>query len=675
MLALNSYRDLVDLALPRVVGEDTATSPQEVVGAQIAVLTHLIRELPYHPRLPSAANLPSYPYAHREQLLRSLLTVRDPTELSPLPEDIVKLATTLARARNDRDPDPYTSVSSIPAISTNLFPSTSHDALPRSFQRIRFHRGDYTRLASSRASAAEGGLALVNPANTRMLGCFKPSHPCADNVIHAAAGPALRADCVKIMAARDWDDVETAEDVLVTRGGALRAEYVLHVAGPQLARKGAQPTPMQVEQLETVYRRCLDLAEELGTISTVAFPCISTGLFFFPGAQAAQIALCTVSRWLDAHPTSNVKNVIFVLFSQTDTDNYLAALPAVFPALPSPPISLTRQRTIPEHVKQWILESDSVIIHAGAGLSADAVNDEVGFGLDYTNPDLFAQLYPGLLDKTPLRCLYHTIGHDWEDPLVKWAFLLLHGYRVQTWSFPRPTSLYASLLRFATSRPNGYAVRSSNADGLFLSSGFDADRVWTPQGTYDTFQCLSPSCAARHPSRTARIWPSFAACARAAEVVDRNEMRIPPERADELIPRCPSCGGQDVFFNVRGGDWFIERPAEETRRHQQQVDELVSRAREKGGHVLLLELGAGFNTPSVVRWPSEELVERLGGEGGAVKLVRVNLKHPEVGFEVMWPELALGEDAGEKRDVAGLKLGAGDFVRLLEQEATWNTLL
>lgn len=438
MLALNSYRDLVDLALPRVVGEDTATSPQEVVGAQIAVLTHLIRELPYHPRLPSAANLPSYPYAHREQLLRSLLTVRDPTELSPLPEDIVKLATTLARARNDRDPDPYTSVSSIPAIPTNLFPSTSHDALPRSFQRIRFHRGDYTRLASSRASAAEGALALVNPANTRMLGCFKPSHPCADNVIHAAAGPALRADCAKIMAARDWEDVETAEDVLVTRGGALRAEYVLHVAGPQLARKGAQPTPKQVEQLETVYRRCLDLAEEvrarrgpfvidmdlilvslqLGTITTVAFPCISTGLFFFPGAQAAQIALGTVSDWLDAHQASSVKDVIFVLFSQTDTDNYLAALPAVFPALPSPPIPLTLQHTIPEHVKQWILQADSVIIHAGAGLSADAVNDEVGFGLNYTNADLFAQLYPGLLDKTLLRCLYHTIGHDWEDVRV-----------------------------------------------------------------------------------------------------------------------------------------------------------------------------------------------------------------------------------------------------------------
>lgn len=261
------------------------------------------------------------------------------------------------------------------------------------------------------------------------------------------------------------------------------------------------------------------------------------------------------------------------------------------------------------------------------------------------------------------------------QPLVKWAFLLLHGYRVQTWSSPRPTSLYASLLRFASFRPNGYAVRSSNADGLFLSSGFDADRVWAPQGTYDTFQCLSPSCAAQHPSREARTWPSFATCARAAEVLDRDEMRIPPERANELIPRCPSCGGQDVFFNVRGGDWFVERPAGEARRHQQQVDDLVSRAREKGGHVLLLELGAGFNTPSVVRWPSEELVERHGGEGGAVKLVRVNLKHPEVGFEVEWPELALGEDAGEKRDVAGLKLGAGDFVRLLEQEATWSTML
>ncbi|GAA5930178.1 hypothetical protein JCM3775_004532 [Rhodotorula graminis] len=676
MLQLAEYRHLVDLDVETTTPEPLA--PQDVVDAQLALLAHLVDELPPHPHLPSRQDLLDLSFAHRQRLLDALVTVRDPQELSPLPRALLEQADALARLRNDRNPDPFVPVSRIPTIAEALFPSTTApaDVLPPSFARIKFTRGDFTRLDSTTASSPHDTLALVNPANVRMLGCFKPTHKCADNVIHAAAGPSLRAECAKVMHARDWVDVETAEDVIVTHGGALRAQYVLHVAGPQLARKGAQPSELQVRQLETVYQRCLDLAEELGTISTVAFPCISTGLFFFPGDLAARIALRVVSTWLDTHPSSTLKNVVFVLFSQADTDNYLAALAAVFPSVPAPPAPLPVVRTVPQHVKRWIDEADSVIIHAGAGLSADAVSEAVGLPLDYTSPALFAKLYPGLVEHTSLRCLYDTIGHDWDDPLVKWAFILSHGYNVQNWATPSsPSPVYATLLRYARSRPGGFTVLTSNADNLFPSSGFPSTHFHAPQGSYTEFQCLSPSCAAQNPP-SARVGPSLPACTAAHSTpgaLDPHTMRLPPDLAPSLIPRCPACGTTDVFFRVRGGPWFVEGPRTERLAHAERVAHLVERARARGTHVVVLELGAGFNTPGVVRLPGEALVASEAGRGGSVKLVRVNPRAADVGFEVEYPAAAGGSggDDWERRDVAGLEMGALEFLRLVEPEGGW----
>ncbi|GAA5898869.1 hypothetical protein JCM8208_005416 [Rhodotorula glutinis] len=662
MLRLADYRHLVDLDVSTTTPEPLA--PQDVVKAQLAVLAHLVDELPPRPHLPSRQDLPDVPYSHRQHLAEALLTIRDPQELAPLPHAILDQADALARLRNDRNPDPFVPLSRIPTIAESLFPSaaTSADTLPPSFARIKFTRGDYTRLDSTDGSST---LALVNPANVRMLGCFKPTHKCADNVIHAAAGPSLRAECAKVMHTRDWRDVETADDVIVTKGGALRAQYVLHVAGPQLARKAAQPSEVQVRQLETV-----------GTISTVAFPCISTGLFFFPGDLAARIALRVVSTWLDAHLSSTVKDVVFVLFSQTDTDHYLAALPAVFPSLPAPPAPLPVMRTVPEHVKRWIDEADSVLIHAGAGLSADAVNEAVGLPLDYTSKALFAKLYPGLVDKTSLRCLYDTIGYEWDDPLVKWAFILAHGYNVQHWATPSaPPPVYASLLRYARSRPGGFTVLTSNADNLFASSGFPSTQVYAPQGSYTDFQCLSASCAAQHPP-SARVWPSLPACTAAHSTptaLEPHGMRLPPHLGPSLIPRCPACGTTDVFFRVRGGSWFVEQPRAERLAHAERVAQLVERARERRRHVVVLELGAGFNTPGVVRLPGEALVAGEAGRGGTVKLVRVNPRAAEVGFEVEYPAAdGSGSDEWERRDVAGLEMGALDFLALIEPEGGWS---
>lgn len=95
-----------------------------------------------------------------------------------------------------------------------------------------------------------------------MLGCFQPSHLCADNVIHAAAGPRLREDCSEIMNALGTTDVKVADDVLLTKGYTLPAGWVLHVAGPQL-RRGEEPSEAEKALLARAYEACLEVAAEV----------------------------------------------------------------------------------------------------------------------------------------------------------------------------------------------------------------------------------------------------------------------------------------------------------------------------------------------------------------------------------------------------------------------------
>lgn len=398
---------------------------------------------------------------------------------------------------------------------------------------------------------------------------------------------------------------------------------------------------------------------QAGCVDAVAFPCISTGRFAFPAEIAAAIALRTIVKWLNAYPKADLR-VILVLYSDSDVEHYSNALRQLYPALP-PPRPIINLPMVPEVVLRWIKEADSVIIHAGAGLSADAVHPTLGHGLDYTSESLFTQLYPGLLKSTSMRALYHTIGYEWTDvsyftflalfdelaaadPLglpsqrnAQWAFILAHGHNVLNWG---STPLYNSLFSLARSK-SSYAVLTSNADTLFVQSGFDPLRVWTPQGSYANFQC-------HEPCRKDAFFPSTPWFDQAAPFYDPETMRLTD---DALIPTCAFCGGE-VFLNVRGGDWFLDAPqAGQRERYLSQVESMVERATKKGKHVVLLEMGAGFNTPSVVRWPSEELVDQ---HGGLIKLVRINVGHPEVPIML------------EREDAQGLRMGAGRFLQAVE---------
>lgn len=171
-------------------------------------------------------------------------------------------------------------------------------------------QGDITRLKVD---------AIVNAANSQMLGCFVPLHRCIDNAIHSAAGVQLRFACEEMMNGAE----EPTSSARITPGFNLPAKYVIHTVGPIVMTP--QPLRQQEVQLASCYSSCLDLAHKKG-LESVAFCCISTGEFRFPNDRACEIAVSTVRLWMAGHPDSSVKTVIFNTFKDIDHELYQNAL-------------------------------------------------------------------------------------------------------------------------------------------------------------------------------------------------------------------------------------------------------------------------------------------------------------------------------------------------------------
>lgn len=159
--------------------------------------------------------------------------------------------------------------------------------------------------------------AIVNAANNRMLGCFQPLHNCIDNVIHSAAGPLLRQDCRIIMDISNCP--EQTGDAKITRAYNLPSKYVLHTVGPIVQHK--EVSEYQADQLASSYRSCLSLADQVQDIRSIAFPCISTGVYNFPKGLAAEIAVAAVDEWLESNP-HHFTHVIFNVFLDEDFNCY-----------------------------------------------------------------------------------------------------------------------------------------------------------------------------------------------------------------------------------------------------------------------------------------------------------------------------------------------------------------
>ena len=227
----------------------------------------------------------------KRRILRSLMNIRMPREL---PDEVLTVQDEYLSGRAEEKG--IVRLSDIPIIRDGL----------------SIWQGDITRLEVD---------AIVNAANSQMLGCFVPMHTCIDNCIHTFAGVQLRAECnrqmeqLRIRYGRDYEQ-PTAVPML-TDAYNLPAKKVIHIVGPIVQHR---LTPALEKDLADCYRNTLDMCIENG-LKSVAFCCISTGVFHFPNRKAAEIAVCTVKEWISAHPET-MERVIFNVFKDEDRTYY-----------------------------------------------------------------------------------------------------------------------------------------------------------------------------------------------------------------------------------------------------------------------------------------------------------------------------------------------------------------
>lgn len=246
-------------------------------------------------------------------------------------------------------------------------------------------------------------------------------------------------------------------------------------------------------------------------------------------------------------------------------------------------------------IRTWLTEADRVLITAGAGLSAAA-------GYDYGDEDRFQQLFPAL-HRRGLRSRY-MVGVP-LPPTLLWGYWAVHIDDVRFSTAPNP--LFQRLRALVDGKDHW--VMTSNVDGLFARGGFAPDRIFTPQGDYGRYQCSTPCTPATWDSRPL-VGQLLAAYDPATGAVTD----------PDALPRCPNCGGE-AEINVRIGPQFVDTPyLPAGHRLQEWLGTAPADTR-----LLILEFGAGFNTPGVIRRPDEHLARHFP----AARLVRVNPDRPE----------------------------------------------
>ena len=222
----------------------------------------------------------------QRDLLRSLMNVRMPR---PISDEFLQVQDEYLKERNiERG---ITDVSNLVSVESD--------------QRLYIWQGDITTLKCD---------AIVNACNSQMLGCFSPMHACIDNFIHTYAGIQLRLKMNEIMTKQGHE--EETGIAKITSGYNLPAKYILHTVGPIIQWEVRKEDE---DLLSSCYRECLRLAADNG-IESIAFCCLSTGVFRFPQQRAAEIATATVREFLNKD--DRVKKVIFNVFKDEDLKIY-----------------------------------------------------------------------------------------------------------------------------------------------------------------------------------------------------------------------------------------------------------------------------------------------------------------------------------------------------------------
>lgn len=246
---------------------------------RIYLLRELLKEQPRYQEIQIPADK-----QEQKHLLRSLFNIRMP---DPVSDDFLKIQDEYLQEETGRKG--ITDIADLTPIQDNLY----------------LWQGDITTIRCG---------AIVNAANSQMLGCFWPCHGCIDNAIHTYAGVQLRAACAALMKKQGQEE-ETGK-AKITPAFNLPCDYVLHTVGPIVSSSLQEKDK---ELLASCYRSCLELADSQG-IRSIAFCCISTGEFHFPHDAAAEIAVATVKNYL--RQKHSEMEVLFNVFKDEDYELY-----------------------------------------------------------------------------------------------------------------------------------------------------------------------------------------------------------------------------------------------------------------------------------------------------------------------------------------------------------------
>lgn len=253
-------------------------------------------------------------------------------------------------------------------------------------------------------------------------------------------------------------------------------------------------------------------------------------------------------------------------------------------------------RTDLEEARTLLDNAEAILIGAGAGLSAAA-------GLLYLDRPTFESWFPGYSERYGLRYIYEAAFFDYPTAEEYYAYWARH-IRTIRYRFPAGQP-YTDLKSLVAGRR--HFVLTTNVDGQFFKAGFDPERVATPQGDYAYFQCSGPCSDELY---------------RNEEMIETMLSGMEPDDfaiRSEDVPHCPKCA-RLLVPNIRKDAGFVEAP------WLPKVDEVQSFLEAtKAGPVVLLELGVGFNTPVIIRFPFERIVAARA----ETHLIRVNRDQAE----------------------------------------------
>ena len=262
--------------------------------------------------------------------------------------------------------------------------------------------------------------------------------------------------------------------------------------------------------------------------------------------------------------------------------------------------------------KQAIKQADYIIIGAGSGLSTAA-------GLLYSG-EKFEKDFREFIEKYHFDNLYSASFYEFKTQEEKWAFfakmIKLNRYN------EKPLKLYQELYEIVKNKE--YFVLSTNVDGQFYNSGFDKDKIFEVQGDYSYLQCENACHNKLYNNK---------------ELVEKwlrntKNCKIP----SDLVMKCPVCGG-NMDMNLRKDANFVQD--ENWYRQSEKYEDFLSRS--KGKNVVLLEIGVGFNTPGIIRFP----FERMTAISEKTTLIRINRDYPNPMLEIKNKTISFDEDTNK----------------------------